>query len=452
MKRSTPARSIRERPVTPIHRRAPTSHPARRRLADRPRRVRCRRPAGDAPAARCSRATPIGWTAWCARSRKSAGAETTTADRGLRARWLRPAALCLHSDIDLLIVAAEPIGARRGAGHQGAAAAAVGPPADGRPARARARRLRSGRNRQCGAAACAARPPLPDRRPRAVRTADGAARVEPRARAACLAALLELTDARHARFNRTIYQLEPDVKDAPGGLRDLDAVRFMRLLRPAAFSDQPGPMRSGPRRRGVPVPGALGPARDQRPQLEPPHARAAGSRGRGDGLAGAPAQQRVEALMSEYFGRVRPVARSVARFRAALEAPRRRWPPAASAAISRLRTTGYASRSRPDRGDADDVARGVPRRAGGRLRVSEQARTCIEQNVHLYTADDFVGTEGDRQQLRGLLVPRAGSLRPAVGDARLRPAGLRLPGVRARFSPASSATSTIATRSTSTRS
>ena len=40
--------------------------------------------------------------------------------------------------------------------------------------------------------------------------------------------------------------------------------------------------------------------------------------------------------------------------------------------------------------------------------VSEQARSCIEQHVDRYTADDFVATEGDRQQLRSLLVPRVG--------------------------------------------
>ena len=40
--------------------------------------------------------------------------------------------------------------------------------------------------------------------------------------------------------------------------------------------------------------------------------------------------------------------------------------------------------------------------------VSEQARTCIEENVDAFTADDFVGTEGDRQQVRSLFVPRPG--------------------------------------------
>ena len=43
--------------------------------------------------------------------------------------------------------------------------------------------------------------------------------------------------------------------------------------------------------------------------------------------------------------------------------------------------------------------------------VSEQARTCIEQNVDAFTADDFVGTEGDRQQLRSAVRAAAGPVR-----------------------------------------
>src|SRR5258708_38628137 len=42
----------------------------------------------------------------------------------------------------------------------------------------------------------------------------------PAAHARTLDALRHLIDERHARFNDTFYQLEPDVKDAPGALRD----------------------------------------------------------------------------------------------------------------------------------------------------------------------------------------------------------------------------------------
>jgi [protein-PII] uridylyltransferase len=53
-------------------------------------------------------------------------------------------------------------------------------------------------------------------------------------------ALMRLTDQRHAPFNATLYQLEPDVKAAPGGLRDLAAARAIaRLTDPALLRQGP---------------------------------------------------------------------------------------------------------------------------------------------------------------------------------------------------------------------
>ena len=48
--------------------------------------------------------------------------------------------------------------------------------------------------------------------------------------ASVLGLLQPLIDARHARFNDTLYELEPDTKDAPGALRDLLAARTIALL------------------------------------------------------------------------------------------------------------------------------------------------------------------------------------------------------------------------------
>jgi [protein-PII] uridylyltransferase len=42
--------------------------------------------------------------------------------------------------------------------------------------------------------------------------------------------LVESTEARHAGFRSTIYQLEPDLKQAPGGLRDYQAAKWLLRL------------------------------------------------------------------------------------------------------------------------------------------------------------------------------------------------------------------------------
>jgi [protein-PII] uridylyltransferase len=47
-----------------------------------------------------------------------------------------------------------------------------------------------------------------------------------------LAALMTLTDERHRQFHDTLYHLEPDVKEAPGALRDIWATRTVLKLAP----------------------------------------------------------------------------------------------------------------------------------------------------------------------------------------------------------------------------
>ena len=42
--------------------------------------------------------------------------------------------------------------------------------------------------------------------------------------------LLSASADRHTRFNETIYQMEPDVKEAPGGLRDLHVARWVARI------------------------------------------------------------------------------------------------------------------------------------------------------------------------------------------------------------------------------
>ena len=52
-----------------------------------------------------------------------------------------------------------------------------------------------------------------------------------RSRGAALARRIgELARSRHAKFQGTIYHLEPDLKDSPGGLRDVHVVRWLERL------------------------------------------------------------------------------------------------------------------------------------------------------------------------------------------------------------------------------
>lgn len=43
--------------------------------------------------------------------------------------------------------------------------------------------------------------------------------------------MCKMARARHARFHNTIYRLEPDLKETPGGLRDLQTIHWLKLLK-----------------------------------------------------------------------------------------------------------------------------------------------------------------------------------------------------------------------------
>jgi [protein-PII] uridylyltransferase len=48
--------------------------------------------------------------------------------------------------------------------------------------------------------------------------------------AALVQGLTQVTRARHARFGNTLFHLEPNVKDGPGGLRDFDVSRWLAII------------------------------------------------------------------------------------------------------------------------------------------------------------------------------------------------------------------------------
>ena len=179
-------------------------------------------------------------------------------------------------------------------------------------------------------------------------------------------ALIELTSQRHAHFNRTVFQLEPDVKDSPGSLRDATAIRLLARLGNGAGSPvgyHPGRVREAEdfllrirsilhleRKRNY---NGLG------QELQETVAALFGS-------PGEQPQRQVEALMSTYFHHAQVVARalaaSCARCRLPLPARTMRSPPPGTTWSGR----GTASGSRTARGRPCGRAPGCARRGGAR--------------------------------------------------------------------------------------
>jgi [protein-PII] uridylyltransferase len=143
----------------------------------------------------------------------------------------------------------------------------------------------------------------------------------PSTHARILAALQDLIDARYARFGATLYQLEPDLKDAPGALRDIAAARTI-----AAVSDPALLRRNGDA-------GRMAHAEDFLLRVR---ALLHLERRRNDnvlahelqekladqlGYAGQSVRQQVETLMADYFGHARTVARTLERVRRTAPVP-----------------------------------------------------------------------------------------------------------------------------------
>ena len=199
--------------------------------------------------------------------------------------------LCLHSDIDLLIVFEDAMGPSE----ERFVGALLQPLWDlgltvGQHVRESLglRRAGDARPRQRRVPAGAARRPLHRRRRAAL---PAARRLGPRPgadnRRRLLDALLQLVDERHAPFNETVYQLEPDIKNAPGGLRDIAATRHIRLLQARRHRHRARSRRAAARRgRGVPAARPLDAAPRERPRRERADPRAAGEGGRDVRLRG----------------------------------------------------------------------------------------------------------------------------------------------------------------------
>ncbi|NOT24590.1 MAG: HD domain-containing protein [Acidobacteria bacterium] len=217
-----------------------------------------------------------------------------------------------------------------------------------------------------------------------------------------LRSLLQLVEERHATFNGTLYQLEPDVKEAPGALRDVMAARTI-----AALSD-PLLLTRGPSDIGrleeaeeflLRVRSVLHweYGRNQNVLSHELQERTADVLG----YPGVEPRQRVERLMSDYFRHARTVSRSLEWARRAAPIPVgenlgltrdgiRFLDPVKAAKAPESWVSAFQAAI-----DAD-------------TEVTDEALSCIRQHVAGRTPDDLLPEPRHRTALLRLFRPRPG--------------------------------------------
>ena len=215
-------------------------------------------------------------------------------------------------------------------------------------------------------------------------------------------ALKALIGERHARFNDTLYQLEPDVKEAPGGLRDLFGAQTIAKLTDPALLVQGGS-----------VPRALEDAEEfllrARSVLHLEgkrhfnllsheiQERVAACLG----YSGTTPGERVERLMGDYFRHARAVDRSL---RWALRAAPLPIGPNLVLAANGVRFVDLrAAAACPEAwlgAFEAAIARGCA--------VADETLACVEQHAGRFAAEDFFPTPAHRDALLRFLVPRPG--------------------------------------------
>jgi [protein-PII] uridylyltransferase len=221
-------------------------------------------------------------------------------------------------------------------------------------------------------------------------------------RALVVASLEQLIDERHAAFNDTPYQLEPDVKDAPGGLRDLTALRSLARATDAALLKRLPADRATLddaedfllRIRSILH---LEARRNQNVLSHEMQEKVAQQLG----YPGASARPQVERMMSDYFRHARSVSR-------ALKFTRKMAPAPVGRNLVRTRdgirfVDAEAARAQPESWlhvFQAAIDRGVP--------VAEDALDLIHAEVNRYAAGEFHPTPADRAAVLAFLKPRPG--------------------------------------------
>ncbi len=222
-------------------------------------------------------------------------------------------------------------------------------------------------------------------------------------------ALLNLTNQRHAQYNRTVFHLEPDIKDSPGGLRDATAIRLLRDLNNRDASD----------REHIDI-GRVDEAEDfmlrVRSILHMERGRNLNTLNHelqetAATIFGSPGDHprtQVEALMSTYFHHAQLISRSLATILKSSRAPSQ----------STVTTIGNDLEKSWDGVRFVDGTRASlqPQKwltafeaaLDQELDVSEQVLTCIERHVERYPPERFTPTNSERDLLLRVLKPRPG--------------------------------------------
>jgi [protein-PII] uridylyltransferase len=224
----------------------------------------------------------------------------------------------------------------------------------------------------------------------------------PRTHAHVLEALQTLVDQRHASFNGTLYQLEPDVKDAPGALRDIAAARTIAAITDPALL----------RRSSDELP-RLAEAEDfllrVRTLLHLEHRRNHNVLGHAAqekiaerlGYPGRGPRQRVEALMADYFRHARIVSR-------VLDRARRTAPVPLATNIGGTRDgIRFIDERRAAIQPASWLAAFQAAIDTGSV-TSDEALACVRRSADRFKPEDFFPGEDDRAALLNFLKPRPG--------------------------------------------
>jgi [protein-PII] uridylyltransferase len=225
---------------------------------------------------------------------------------------------------------------------------------------------------------------------------------QPATHAYIIESLLTLIDARHSRFNDTLYQLEPDIKEAPGALRDLTAARTIAALTDPALLTR-GPVEAARleeaedyllRLRSILH---LKSGRNQNVLTHELQETAAEQLG----YPGAQPQQRVERLMSDYFRHARTANRSLQWVRSAAPMP-------VGPNLGRFsRGVRFIDPIKAARQPETWLSLFEAAIVHG-CEVLEDALSVVRQNVSRFAAEDFFPSVESRDGLLRFLRPRAG--------------------------------------------